>query len=504
MNPFPIRHNWYLCLVLLSGLVSLPQAVADEPEMTDSAITDKIDDELLIDLAVNSTNVDVSTTAGIVTLTGTADTLLAKERAARIASTVKGVRSVVNRLDVKPYVFKSDEDIRSAVMTALRHDPATDSYEMEASVTDGVVTLDGTVDSYQERDLCVTVAKTVSGVKDVKDSIHVHYKSDRPANEIEKEIEEKLKWDVLVDNGLINVNVDKDGNVALSGTVGSAAEKTRAKLDAWVAGVQSIDDSKLQVAKWARDEELRGKKYVYQGSDELEPAVNAALAYDPRVNSFDVHVDALGSTVTLRGVVDNLKAKRAAEQDAKNTVGVRYVTNRLKVRPAKNYADETIKAYVESALMSNAFVDRYELTVIVYNGVVHLYGEVDSYFEKSEADNAASKVNGVVDVKNHLTVDYLDPYPYDPYVDDTNAFDFDWYDYQPQFTMKTDAEIKAAIESELWWSPYVNAGNVEVKVDDGDATLTGNVSSYAAKGAATDNAFDGGATWVDNDLVVLE
>jgi hypothetical protein len=35
--------------------------------------------------------------------------------------------------------------------------------------------------------------------------------------------------------------------------------------------------------------------------------------------------------VTLTGTVDNLKAKRAAEQDAKNTVGVWRVTDLLKV-----------------------------------------------------------------------------------------------------------------------------------------------------------------------------
>lgn len=504
MKPFPSCRISYLWLVLLSGLVIPPQAMADEPEMTDSAISDKIDDELLFDLSINSANVDVSTTTGIVTLTGTTDNLLAKERAARIASTVKGVRSVVNRLKVKPYIFKSDDDVKSAVEKALLEDPATESYEVTVEVEDGVVTLDGTVDSYQERELCWTVAKTVAGVKGLTDSISVVYKSDRPAYEIKEEIEARLTWDVLVDNGLVHVNVNKDGHVALSGTVGSAAEKTRANRDAWVAGVKSVDDSKLEVAKWIRDEKLRGKKYVYKDSDELESAIETALAYDPRVSSFNVDADVYSSSVTLRGVVDNLKAKRAAEQDAKNTVGVSHVTNRLKVRPATNVDDKTIQADVESALLSNVFVDRFELTVSVYNGVVHLYGEVDSYFEKSEADNAASKVNGVVDVKNHLTVDYLDPFPYDPYVDDTNIYDYDWYDYQPQFTMKTDDEIRTAIQSELWWSPYVNSDDVTVKVDDGDATLTGTVSSYAAKGAATDNAFDGGATWVDNDLVVLD
>jgi len=67
-----------------------------------------------------------------------------------------------------------------------------------------------------------------------------------------------------------------------------------------------------------------------------------------------------------------------------------------------------------------------------------------------------------------------------------------------------DTEIETAIESELWWSPYVDAENVDVAVTNGTVTLTGTVSSFTAKGAATDNAFEGGAAWVNNNLAVLD
>jgi osmotically-inducible protein OsmY len=64
--------------------------------------------------------------------------------------------------------------------------------------------------------------------------------------------------------------------------------------------------------------------------DEVRDAINAALLHDPRVMSFNVDADVLGGTVTLRGEVDNLRAKRAAEQDAEDILGVSTVYNRLK------------------------------------------------------------------------------------------------------------------------------------------------------------------------------
>jgi hypothetical protein len=54
--------------------------------------------------------------------------------------------------------------------------------------------------------------------------------------------------------------------------------------------------------------------------------------------------------------VDSLKAKRAAENDAGNTVGVLYVENRIKVRPEEPLTDEEIAADIRGALKRNPFI----------------------------------------------------------------------------------------------------------------------------------------------------
>lgn len=47
--------------------------------------------------------------------------------------------------------------------------------------------------------------------------------------------------------------------------------------------------------------------------------------------------------------------------------------------------------------------------------------------------------------------------------------------------MKTDAQLKADIASELDWDPSIHAANVGVAVKDGVVTLTGHLETYAEK-----------------------
>jgi osmotically-inducible protein OsmY len=63
-------------------------------------------------------------------------------------------------------------------------------------------------------------------------------------------------------------------------------------------------------------------------------------------------------------------------------------------------------------------------------------------------------------------------------------------------------EIKDDIETQFWWSPYVDLEEIEVSIDDGIATLTGTVDSWLEYDLAERNAYDGGAVAVDNNLIV--
>ena len=490
----------------LVGLIALafvlgagPAAAAEDGDLKDYEIRNAVDDQLIGDPATPADRIDVSVVEGIATLSGSVGNVLAKDRAERIAETVKGVRGVVNDIDVTA-PFRYDEVVAEDVENALRWNAATESWEISVSVKDGIATLAGVADSWQEKELAAKVAKGVRGVKGIDNEIVVEYQSERSDAEIEKEVRQALRWDAYVDDGLIDVSV-KDGKVTLTGEVGSVAEKKEAAYEAWVAGVKAVDNGGLDVKWWARNDKLRRDKYAPKSDAEIEDAVRDAFLYDPRVNRFRIDVGVDNGYATLRGEVENLEAKRAAARDARNVLGVWSVKNRIKVR-SDMPADAVIERRIENALMLDPYIERYDITVSVVDGEAHLYGDVDSTFEKTLADDVAARQEGVVEVKNFLTVNDPDAAPYNPYTDYGYPYDYDWYAPPNVTASKTDKAIAEDIRSELFWSPFVDRDDVNVSVDNGVATLTGTVDSWSEREAAMENAWEGGATAVDNDLIV--
>ncbi|MBD3237977.1 MAG: BON domain-containing protein [Candidatus Eisenbacteria bacterium] len=489
-----------VCALLAMMGVTLAAAAAT-PTMTDQSITDAVEDELAFDRAVPLNDIDVRTHDGIATLTGSVHHLLAKRRAGRIAETIKGVRAVVNRIEVDPPWSRMDWEIESDAEDALLFDPATESWEIDVTVADNIATLSGTVDSWRERELAERVVAGVRGVAGISNGIAVDFQTTRADAEIREEIERALAWDVLVEEERIDVAVN-GGEVTLSGTVGSAAERSEAILDARVAGVTAVDSEELTVNPLLRHETQRRPSTVIKTDDEIEAAVQDALLYDPRVASYNVEPDVEGAWVRLRGQVATVKAKQAAEQVARRTTGVLGVENRLRVR-AEERTDDQVGRAIRRALQRDPYVEGYQIGVAVADRDVYLSGAVDTYFEKGRAQDIASRARGVEDIHNNLDVQATDyALVYDPYVFDYYFYDADWYDYAPFYTFESDAEIRDDVESELWWSPYVNEEEIAVAVDDGFVTLTGTVDSWAERLAATENAYEGGAVWVDNDLVI--
>ncbi|MGH8795655.1 MAG: BON domain-containing protein [Caldimonas sp.] len=69
--------------------------------VSDAALTTKVKSALLADPNVKGLRIDVDTHEGTVTLNGSADSAANMERAATVARSVSGVKSVENRLSVK-------------------------------------------------------------------------------------------------------------------------------------------------------------------------------------------------------------------------------------------------------------------------------------------------------------------------------------------------------------------------------------------------------------------
>jgi osmotically-inducible protein OsmY len=309
---------------------------------------------------------------------------------------------------------------------------------------------------------------------------------------------EALKWSILVDEGLIDVRVN-EGTVELSGIVGSSAERTNAFFTSWVTGVKSVHADGLEVQWWAKDKDLRKNQFTAVADEEIEKAIKDAAVYDPRVVSFNLTVESDAGWVTLRGTVNNLKAKIAAEKLAEHTTGVTGVTNRIKVRMDNPTTDREVETDINTALANNAVTEAWEIDVDVNYGIVTLKGTVDSYLEKKEAEWIASGIDGVNEVNNQLTVNF----PYSYY----------WWGYYPYYNLfinppegnsliPDDDRIKQNIANEIWWSPFVDRDQVTITVNNGAVTLEGTVDSWREYRKAAINAWEGGAYSVDNELVV--
>lgn len=131
-----------LVVIICFGLVSATSWAAPKEQqiITDQQITNAVDHRLLSDSALMNNQVYASMIDGIVTLSGTANHLIAKERATMLAQTIRGVRGVVNTISLRIPSLPDDE-IRKNVEAAFFYDAATDSYELKTAVKDGVVTL---------------------------------------------------------------------------------------------------------------------------------------------------------------------------------------------------------------------------------------------------------------------------------------------------------------------------------------------------------------------------
>lgn len=496
---FSCREGIRPILVAAVLAVGIPPLATAQEKLTDTKISNAVSDELMEDSAVPGDRIDVEVTDGVVSLEGAVRNLLPKERAEKLAGMIRGVRAVVNEIEVEAPLL-TDTEIEENVVFSLGTDPATEAWEVEVEVFDGTVTLDGMVDSWQEKQLAAKVAKSVRGVKGVENEIAVDYETDRANKEIRKEIEAALRWDAYIDDALIDVAV-KDGKVTLSGVVGSLAEKERAFNKCWVAGVTRVDYSDVEVRWWAREDKLREKKYVSRPEEEVRNAVLDAFLYDPRVRSFDIDVEIDAGTATLRGTVDNLRARRAAADDARNVVGVWSVNNKIKVR-YEGLSDKTVERSVEQALENDSYLNRFDIIVSVEDGEAYLYGEVDSSFEKAHADTVASRQMGVTQVHNRLDVAGRYSTVYGPYTGESSMRNYEWVEQPASFGAKSDWEIRRDIESELRWSPFIDRADVTIVVDDGVATLTGTVDTWSESQTARQEALEAGAVRVENELKV--
>jgi len=146
-------------------------------QLSDSAISAKVEAKLAGDPDINPFNIDVDTNEGVVTLSGAVEKDFARDEAERLAETTEGVRDVINDVTVRNRTLEERVDdawIVTKIKSKHTADPELNPFNISVDCKDGVVTLSGRVESKSDSKEAEKLARDTKGVRSVKNRLKVN------------------------------------------------------------------------------------------------------------------------------------------------------------------------------------------------------------------------------------------------------------------------------------------------------------------------------------------
>ena len=147
----------------------------------------------------------------------------------------------------------------------------------------------------------------------------------------------------------------------------------------------------------------------------------------------------------------------------------------------KGAKDAWIDGKAEATLLFNGNLDSFDINTDVKNGNVVLTGKVENSVDKKLAEELVANIDGVTSVDNKLTV-----------VSDKDMegdMSDDMEDTVDEGTSElTDAKIATVIKSRLLMDTDISGFDIDVDVENGVVTLTGDVDSDAERDLAVEIA----------------
>lgn len=213
----------------------------------------------------------------------------------------------------------NDDELTADVKEELLGEPKVDSVEIAVYVSDGTVTLRGTVGSPRQKAEAKGAARRVHGVKNLIDELEVrvlpgHKRDDA---ELRGAVLQALALDSQVPQ-TVDAQVE-NGWVTLTGTAAWQFERDEAEfVTSNVLGVAGLQD---QI-------ELTGPP---ADVGKVQDCIRSGMRRNATVHADQIHISSSGDTVTLTGVVDSWSEHDAAMTAAWGAPGVRRVIDEILV-----------------------------------------------------------------------------------------------------------------------------------------------------------------------------
>jgi osmotically-inducible protein OsmY len=142
-------------------------------ERSDTDLAFAVRSALEWDVLVPDTRIRSTISQGQVTLEGDVDYAHEREDAVRAVKNLRGVRSLINRIEVKPPPV-TEASLRAAIEAALERRAEREAQQLTLRVDGGVVAVSGIVRSSAEKAAVLGTVRGTAGVRQIDDDLRIH------------------------------------------------------------------------------------------------------------------------------------------------------------------------------------------------------------------------------------------------------------------------------------------------------------------------------------------